>query len=112
MPTSILHDLGTSFDDRAALLQVALGTISMMHRFRELLDRYAPIAEVATASSASRDDSTLDLLLGVVSVSQHLMRFVELARTRRISHPESSHPRVDGARHRRLNPRDLLEYSS
>jgi hypothetical protein len=114
MQTSILHEVGIAFDDRAALLQVALGAISLLHRFREILNRYgqaAAGADPAQPEDDVSDDDVMYLVLGLISVSQHLMPFAELARTEARGSATRGRCRSEDVAHPpRL--RDLLECPS
>lgn len=77
MKTSVLHSVGTAFDERNAFLHIALGTVSILRGLRSSLSRYHPALRVsdvdATDGAGSDDPDVLYWLLGLVSLSQQML---------------------------------------
>ena len=111
MQTSILHEVGIAFDDRTALLQVTLGAIALLHRFRNILNRYGQAPTDAHPEDDASDDDVLYLVLGLISVSQHLIPFAGLARTEARGSATRGRRRSEDVA-QPLSLRDLLECPS
>jgi hypothetical protein len=78
-----LHDVTNAFDDRNMFLQVALGSISYLRRFRALLGRYGSSGSGrGDTAGAANDDDCLMAILGVVALSERLMAARPALRTR------------------------------
>jgi hypothetical protein len=86
MPTPILHKVTTAFDDRNAFLQVSLGAISALRHFKKLLENYGTAdtaMPVVDEGSDPTEPEVLHCLLGLISISQHAMKLLDAARTKR-----------------------------
>jgi hypothetical protein len=96
MPMPIIHRVGDAFDDRNPFLQVLLGTIALLRRFRELLRQHgSPSPEAAPTSGAEpvrADELSLYFVLGLISISQQLMQHASAARAKA---PEQPGDRVE-----------------
>jgi len=76
-----LHDVANAFDDRNMFLQVALGSIAYLRRFRALLRRHGASPNAGGGSVAATldevhpadDDDCLSAVLGVIALSERLM---------------------------------------
>lgn len=92
MPMPIIHRVGDAFDDRNPFLQVLLGTIALLHRFRRLLRQHgSPAPEAVTTSSAEpvgADESFLYFVLGLISLSRLLMQHASAARANVLEPPD------------------------
>ena len=100
----MVHDLGNQFEERNLFLHVALGLLSLSNHLDELLAA-TPAPAVATGiEGRSAPDPLVDLLLGLLSVSQTVRRHLDSAAgSRRVSQaPPDATPRTSGAALRRL----------
>jgi hypothetical protein len=112
MSTPTIHELGNSFDERNVCLNVALGMISVLRRFKKVLrDHGSPDErrnDVDEGQSVREENLLLYGVLGLISFSTSMMSHLEATKT------EASGLRANGTQARpphretRLAIRDLV----
>ena len=84
MPTPTIHELRDSFDDRNVCLNVVLGMISLLRRFKEVVRDYGspdPVLDHdGDRESPFQESALLYGALGLISFSASMMRHLDAAK--------------------------------
>jgi hypothetical protein len=111
--TPLIHKVGNAFDDRNAFLQVTLGMIAVLRRFKAVVRLYGVCTLAVEAppdvGTPADDPEFLYFLLGMCSLSQQAMHYVSLPRAQRQEWGAEAVPPLAASADAAVTLRQLLE---